>query len=124
MISEPRHPSNNPALALLSQFDFHARLGETAGITLVMFSSPGCGGCRHLRQVLREVHRLEPRWQLFEVDAQRDQALTHEFEVFHLPTIFVFLDGEFHCQLQAEARPAAIIAATRSALQRAPEEAP
>lgn len=124
MISTPRQPPNHSALPALSQFDFHARLSETAGTTLVMFSSPDCGGCRHLRQVLREVHRLEPRWQLFEVDAQRDQALTHEFEVFHLPTIFLFRDGEFHCQLEAEARPAAIVAATRSALQRPPEEAP
>jgi len=124
MMSDPRQPPNHPALPALSQFDFHLRLGETPGIALVMFSSPDCGGCRHLRQVLREVHRREPGWRLFEVDAQRDQALTHEFEVFHLPTIFLFHDGEFHCQLQAEAHPAAIIAATGSALQRPPEEAP
>lgn len=123
-MSDPRHPSPAQTLPALSQFDFHARLAETPGTALVMFTSPDCGGCRHLRRVLGEVHRLQPGWQIFEVDAQRDQALTHEFEIFHLPTLFVFRDGDFHCQLQAEARPAAIIAAVGLALQQPPQEAP
>jgi thioredoxin-like negative regulator of GroEL len=112
------------ALPALNQFDFHERLAGLAGPSLIMFSSPDCGGCRHLRRVLQEVHRLEPHWHVFEVDAQRDQALTYEFEVFHLPTVFLFNDGDFHCELQAEARPAAIVEAALEALGRPAEEAP
>ena len=111
-------------LPRLDQFDFHPRLAAMTGTTLVMFTSPDCGGCRHLRQVLQEVRRRQPGWRVFEVDAQRDPALSNEFEVFHLPTIFLFHDGEFHCQLQAEARTTAIVSATRRALQQPAEEAP
>jgi thioredoxin-like negative regulator of GroEL len=111
-------------LVLLSQFDFHPRLAEISGTALVAFTSADCGGCRQLRRVLQEVARREPAWRLYEVDAQRDAALTNEFEVFHLPTIFLFNGGAFHCELRAEARPSAIIAATLAALRRAPQEAP
>ncbi len=113
-----------PSLPKIDQFDFHRRLAETPGIGLIMFASPGCGGCRHLRHVLHQVQTEQPHWQLYEVDAQQDPGLVHEFEVFHLPTLLLFQNGEFHCQLSAEARPAAIIAATLEALGRPAEEAP
>lgn len=113
-----------PDLPQLDQFDFHARLGEMSGVVLVMFGSPDCGGCRHLRGVLRDLRRYRSSWRVFEVDAQRDPALIHEFEVFHLPTLFLYFDGEFHCELQAPARTAAILEAAEEALCRPAEEAP
>jgi thiol-disulfide isomerase/thioredoxin len=116
--------SMGPLLPQLDQFDFHAALADMTGPTLIMFSSPDCGGCRHLRGVLREVTVREPGWLVFEVDAQRDPALANEFEVFHLPTVFLFNKGEFHCQLEAEAGTVAIISATRSALLQPAGEAP
>ena len=121
---DPHQQLPQLSLPALDQFDFHARLDNMTGPTLVMFSSPDCGGCRQLRRVLQEVRRQRPDWHLFEVDAQRDQALVNEFEVFHLPTIFLFSDGQFHCELQAEARPAQVIAATIAALQQPAREAP
>ncbi|MCG6967089.1 MAG: thioredoxin family protein [Chromatiaceae bacterium] len=111
-------------LPALTQFDFHARIAIMPGTTLVMFGSPACGACRHLRRVFREVGRLEPAWQLFEVDAETEPGLTNEFEVFHLPTVFLFRDGEFHCELEAEARPLGIVAATHAAMQQPAREAP
>jgi thioredoxin-like negative regulator of GroEL len=89
-----------------------------------MFTSQDCGSCRHLHRVMLSVARERPEWRLFEVDAQRDAALTREFDVFHLPTLFLFHNGEFHCELHAEGRPAAIVEATLAALGRPPEEAP
>ena len=108
----------------LSQFDFHARLSDLTAPALVTFTAAGCGACRHLRQVMQDVRRQQPQWALFEVDAARDQALINEFEVFHLPTIFLFSDGIFHCQLEAAATPSAIISATFAALQQPRQEAP
>ena len=115
-------PSNSP-LAPSSQFDFHQHLPDMTGTTLVAFTSPDCGSCRHLRNVLLAVHELQPAWHLLEIDAQRESGLVSEFEVFHLPTIFLFSDGQFHCELQAEARPPAIIEAVRAALQQPPAAA-
>jgi len=123
-MTAPHQASLGLPLPKLDQFDFHPRLADMTGTTLIMFTSPDCGGCRHLRQVLRDVHRQEPGWHVYEVDAQRDPALANEFEVFHLPTIFLFQNGEFHCRLDAEARTSAIISTTRSALQQPAGEAP
>ena len=111
-------------LSTLDQFDFHHRLANQTGLALVMFTAPGCGACRHLRGVLDEVGRQRPEWRLFDVDVQRDQALAHEFELFHLPTLFVYSAGTFHCRLDSEAQPAAIIAATEAALASPAGEAP
>lgn len=111
-------------LPRLDQFDFHPRLADVTGTALVMFTSPDCGACRQLRRVLGEVAVQQPDWQLFEVDVQADPGLAYEFEVFHLPTIFLFQDGEFHCQLGAEARTESIISTTRAALQQPAQEAP
>lgn len=112
------------SLAQLDQFDFHHRLRALSAPTLVMFGSHGCGGCRHLRPVLLTIARQRPDWQVFEVDVQRDPGLVHEYEVFHLPTLLLFNDGHFHCELKTEARAPSIIEATLDALRRPAEEAP
>ena len=83
-------------LQQLTQFDFHHRLAETPGPSLVWFSGPGCGACRQLRRLFESNPDAFSGLQLFEVDAQQDMALTREFEVFHLPSLFLFLDGHYH----------------------------
>lgn len=93
-------------------------------MTLLAFTGAACGSCRHLRRVLLALHELRPNWQLFEVDAEREAGLVNEFEVFHLPTVFLYHDGQFHCPLTAEADPAAIIRAVDAALQQPAQEAP
>lgn len=113
-----------PELPLLTQFDFHARLAATGGPALVMFTNSGCGNCRHLGRVLLEVRASGNDWTFFSVDAGHEAGLVNEFEVFHLPTLFLFNDGEFHCELQSEARPAAIRSAVLTALKQPAAEAP
>jgi thiol-disulfide isomerase/thioredoxin len=111
-------------LSTLDQFDYHQRLAELSGTALVMFTAPACGSCRHLRSVLEAVAEDRPDWQLFEVDVQRDQALAYEFELFHLPTIFVYSPRGFHGELEAEARPTAIVVATQAAVAGPAQDAP
>jgi thioredoxin-like negative regulator of GroEL len=113
------------SLKSLSQFDFHHTLATVPGISLVMFGSPDCGGCRHLKQVLA-VMAAEPAndLALFEVDAQRDTALAREFEVFHLPSMFLFRDGHFHCQLHSTPVAAELRRQVAQALAKPAEEAP
>lgn len=90
----------------------------------LMFSSPDCGGCRHLRRVLREVRRHRPRGRVFEVDARRDLALTNAFGVLNLPTVFRFFPGQFPCERQAPAQTARLIEAANAAQRRPAEEVP
>lgn len=108
----------------LDQFEFHHHLAETPGTALVIFTTPACGACRCLKQLFAE-HRGEfSDLTLFEVDAERDLALTREFDVFHLPALFLYRDGRFHCELQAEAHPRRLREAIDAAVAAPAEEAP
>lgn len=112
------------ALRPLSQTDFHDRLEHSTGVGVLMFTGAGCGHCRHWRGVLREVRTLQPDWTLFEIDAHDNAALASEYEVFHLPSLFLFRDGQYHAALACEARPAAFIATVQECLRRPAQEAP
>jgi thioredoxin-like negative regulator of GroEL len=108
----------------LTQFDFHHTLAETAGVSLVYFSAPGCGACRQLKQILESHPQEFALLNLFEVDAQQDMALTREFEVFHLPALFLFKDGHYHAPIHSEPLVPSLLAAVEAALAAAPQEAP
>lgn len=107
----------------LSEFDFHARMAASSGTALVMFSGPDCGACRRLEKHL-------PQWlsghvdHYCIVDVQRSTALARAYEVFHLPALFVFVDGAFHGPLHAEAAPSAMIAALLKLISEPAHEEP
>lgn len=112
------------AIRRLDQFEFHHVLEAVPCSGLVIFTAPACGACRQLKLVLTQDAPLLPGLQLFEVDAERDLALTREFDVFHLPALFLYHDGRYHARIDAEARPQALRAALEAALAAPPEEAP
>lgn len=107
----------------LSEFDFHKHLAASPGIAIVMFSGPDCGACRRLEKHL-------PEWlsdhadHLFKVDAQRGTALARAYDVFHLPALFVFVNGHYHGPLHAEAARAPMIAALRKLIAEPAREEP
>lgn len=107
----------------LDQFDFFPTLADTPGLALVFFSAAACGSCRYWRAML-EKYAAGAAVTLFEVDAGVDQALARTFEVFHLPALFLFIDGEYHSPIHAEARPEALQTAIDRACRLPAEEAP
>lgn len=112
------------AIAQLSQFNFHHTLEDTEGTSLVYFTGLGCGACRQLKRVFEEHEQAFQSIHLFEVDAQQEMALTREFEVFHLPSMFLFHNGHYHAPIHAEPRAHSLLAAIDEALSAAPQEAP
>jgi thioredoxin 1 len=111
-------------LARLDQFTFHHTLAATPGGALVIFTGPACGACRRLKGILNEHVGEFADLHLFEVDAGEDMALTREFEVFHLPALFLFRDGHFHCELHSEAQPHLLRRAIDAAFAAPPQEQP
>lgn len=107
----------------LTEFDFHAHLAGTPGVSVVLFSGPDCGACHRLE-------RLLPDWlaglvdHLFKVDVQRSAALAHAYEVFHLPSLFVFVDGQYHAALHAESAPLPMRAELENLLAQTAQEEP
>lgn len=107
----------------LDQFSFHSTLAETSGPALVFFSAAACSACRHWKRLL-EAFSLSDHLPVFEIDAGLDQALAQEFELFHLPALFLFVDGEYHRPIQSEATLTQLRAAIATARALPAEEAP
>jgi hypothetical protein len=113
------------AFEILDQFTFHHALAATRGLALVFVTREGWGSCRHWRRVLDEYRVAHPHGaRVFEVDAERDAALTHEFGVFHLPALLLYRDGHFHAALRVEAHPHKLQGAIEAALAAPAEELP
>jgi thioredoxin-like negative regulator of GroEL len=112
------------AIERLDQFDYQHRLEATRGPALVFFTGPHCGACRQLRQALVEYRAAHRGIRLFEVDAERDLALARALSVFHLPSMFLYRDGEFHCQLHSQPLPQRLHQAIERALDQPQEEEP
>lgn len=110
------------ALEPLDEFRYHHRLREAGGIALVLFSSPTCGTCRVVEGRLPLA--ASPGTRLFKVDVQLSPALARAHDVFHLPTLLLYRNGEFHARLECEVSPAALAAAMAEALAAPAQEEP
>ena len=112
------------AVHALEQFEFHQTLETTPGISIVFFSSKECLSCRYWEQLLAQFCKKHPDVNVFKIDAGLDQALTEEFDVFHLPSLFLYNNGKYHCALQSEARLDALEEAIKHSLEATAEEMP
>ena len=112
----------------LDEFNFHPTISDTSGISLVFFTGPHCASCHHLRDLLiLEKVQFDNHFSVFnafEIKADKATALVNEFNVFHLPSAFLYKNGIFHCELQFQAHPQNIIDAIDLALSKPPEEEP
>ena len=106
----------------LDEFRFYARLEDVDGPAVVLFTAPHCGSCRAFHLGLSQLAD-EDDLSVFEVDAGMNPGLTQAYEVFHLPALFLFIDGRYHAELQCDPTPAALRAAIAQA-QRQPAQDP
>ena len=111
------------ALPELTEFDFHRRLAQTPGVSVVLFSSPDCRACRSLEKRLPALLEEAPA-RLYKVDVQRATALARAYEIFHLPSLLVFVDGHYHGPLQAAPRGGILRQALRALLAAPAEDEP
>jgi thioredoxin-like negative regulator of GroEL len=112
------------AVHAIEQFEFHQTLESTAGTAIVFFSSRECLSCRYWQQLLEHYSKLHSDVHIFKIDAGQDQALTEEFNVFHLPALFLYHNGEYHSALQCEATLEALEQGIKTALAAPAEEMP
>lgn len=107
----------------LSEGDYHARLSGSSGCAVVLFSNASCGACRVWKRLLPEaLATLSTHF--YEVDVALATGLARYFEIFHLPTIYLYRDGHFHATLQTEARADAVLTAARVLLAAPAQEEP
>jgi thioredoxin-like negative regulator of GroEL len=112
----------------LDEFNFHSTIPEISGLVLVFFSGPHCASCHHLRDLLITQKQVFIdafiKFDYFEIKADKAAALVNEFSIFHLPSMFLYQDGVFHCELQSQAHPQKMIEAIKLALSKPVEEEP
>ena len=80
--------------------------------------------CRYWENVLDQFSKQHSDVSIYKVDAGLDQALTEEFDVFHLPSLFLYHNGKYHSALQSEANIEALEATIEQALKSPAEETP
>lgn len=112
------------AFLALTQFDFHRTLADTAGVSVVIFTSPTCVRCRYWKELLTTYQALEPAVHVFEVDAVHDTGVAREFDVLALPALFVFRDGAFHGRVDSEPALEAVRAAITTRLAAPAQDPP
>lgn len=108
----------------LTQFDFYHVLEQSNDLSLVYFSAAACSSCKHLNLILTQLAADQPALSIFKVNAEMEPGLVSEYEVFHLPALFLFKDGHYHAELHCEARLPSILSAIQSASEQPAQEAP
>ena len=104
----------------LDDVDFHPTMVGRVGASLVLIGTRACGACRVFRRLAAGLpDGLVDR--IVDVDAERAPGLVDELDVFHLPALFVWRDGEDWAAVQCAARPSALEGAVRAALAGPPD---
>jgi thioredoxin-like negative regulator of GroEL len=106
----------------LAEGAFHARLAASSGLAVVLFSAPHCGACRAWKQMLPLA--LDTASALYEVDVSEATGVARYFGIFHLPTVYLYRDGQFHAELQCEARQDSICQTTQRLLKEPAQDEP
>jgi len=124
--------TQNIAPQELDEFNFHQTVSDSSGVFLVFFTGPHCASCHHLRDLFtNEIETIKThfsennlQFNVFEIKADKANALVNEFNVLHLPSLFLYQNGQYHCELQTQAHPQRIIEAIELALSKPAEEEP
>jgi thioredoxin-like negative regulator of GroEL len=103
--------------------DLHRFIAASPGRVLLMFGSRACGTCRAARDRVPSLAQGHVDALIY-VDAEEQLALVREFEVFHLPALFLFQAGRYHGALHAPLMPVEFSRAIDSALAAPAQETP
>jgi thioredoxin-like negative regulator of GroEL len=112
-----------PAFSRLSEGAYQACIAASPGIAVVLFVAPHCGACRVWKRLLPQALAGIADG-FFEVDVSEATGVARYFGIDHLPTIYLYRDGQFHAELQCEAREVALRDAVRVLLAAPPQDEP
>ena len=89
-----------------------------SGVTLVDFGATWCGPCKVLGELIAQqvMPELGDSAAFATVDVGDEPGLAARFEVFSVPALIVFKDGEEFARLEGFQKPDAVLAAVRGAL--------
>lgn len=115
--------TGQPVFSRLAEGDYHRRLAAASGVAVVLFSAPHCSACRAWKQLLPQALAGFADT-FFEIDVSEATGVARYFDIFHLPTIYLYRAGHFHAELQCEARPEVILKTARILLAAPAQDEP
>ncbi|MES2641168.1 MAG: thioredoxin family protein [Myxococcota bacterium] len=110
-------------LDTLHGLDLDRVLHVAKGPVLLVVTRPGCGACRGVKAALAALAPIEGL-AIYEVDATGAPALVEELAIFHLPALWLMVDGEPVVEVPATTVPARLDSALRAALVTLPATVP
>jgi len=103
-------------LGALHGLDIDRTLYSARGPVLLVVTKEGCGACRAIKMALAGI-ALPEGLTAYEVDAGSAPALLDELDVFHLPALWIFRDGEPVGEVRADPVPCRLAATLARALE-------
>lgn len=98
----------------LDPADYYPILDARMAPSVVIFTAPSCGACRRLKAILAQMPPIADT-AVYEVSAERAGGLVEELEIFHLPALFLYRDGDLHAPIHAQLTADSLLRAIRSA---------
>lgn len=79
----------------LNLMNFQDSIDEIEGYALVKFGASWCGPCKRYAPIFEKFAEENPQVKCFSVDAEREQGLCEEYDVFSIPVTLIFKNGKF-----------------------------
>lgn len=73
---------------------FVAEVIESEKPVLVDFWAPWCGPCRMVSPILEEIANEQDGVKIVKVNVDDNQQVASQFQVFNIPTMILFKDGQ------------------------------
>lgn len=82
------------AVLHINQDEFQKEVMESSKPVLLDFFATWCGPCKMLGKVLEELGDEQDDFKIVKVDIDQNRALTREWNISTVPSVFMIKDGE------------------------------
>ncbi len=82
------------AVINLNKNNFETEVIKSKGVVLVDFYAQWCGPCKMTGPILEQLAEEVENVKFTKVDVDQNQELSSRYQVFSIPTFFIFKDGQ------------------------------